>query len=173
MVSPTISSAYIALIGIVGLACVVDLASATTVCPQMVANAVGLPKFCATNSYGPNSVSRPEFENWNCNHPFNSEFNKEKTALSLYLKTCSNRFYTNLQNTSKPRVCHAHRFLLCPLARRPRAIRAERLFVLVCPVLVRIGQMPIQQPCSAINVSWRCTIVWIQPSVSVVMCSEV
>lgn len=49
-------------------------AAANVVCPQMLANDELLPKFCAQNAYGQLDVSRSEFENWNCNHPFNSKW---------------------------------------------------------------------------------------------------
>lgn len=60
-------------LAVVVLAVAVAGTAGTLVCPQALANAAGLPRFCASNSYGLVNVNRAEFENWNCNHPFNSE----------------------------------------------------------------------------------------------------
>lgn len=46
---------------------------AANVCPQALANDPN-PRFCAENSYGQVNVTRAEFENWNCNHPYNSAY---------------------------------------------------------------------------------------------------
>lgn len=51
----------------------IDVSVANIECPQPAANDPNT-KLCATNSYGSTIVTRTEFENWNCNHPLDSEW---------------------------------------------------------------------------------------------------
>lgn len=66
------------------------VAATTIVCPQYPANNARMPTFCARNVYGVAQVSKAEFENWNCNHPFNRKIQIEKSPVGRLIGSTHN-----------------------------------------------------------------------------------